>query len=242
MQRINWTTTYLGQSPGDLENKNNGFAGRFSGFDNKLKNPVDYIKINLPSILIIGDSIIGDYCCSFIRYKLNNIANVSILQQPHHCKNIMHWLDTWKVEEWKYDIIFFFDGMHGFPNRVSEEEHQKLTPLVINRLKISTKNILWGNCTPIPDDFPQGNKNSINGPNSVEQIVNNNSVINRNKSIKLVTENNNIELIDLYELIKPIQTRVQPKYDDIHLNNEGQIIMGNCIVNYLKSMIDKLFI
>jgi len=240
MQRINWTTTYLGQSPGDLENKKNGFAGRFAGFDNRLKNPVDYIKTNLPTILIIGDSLIGDYCCSFIRNKLNNIANISILQQPHHCKNIMSWLDTWKVEEWKYDIIFFFDGMHGFPNRVTEEEHLKLTPLVMNKLKISTNHIIWGNCTPIPDKFPQGNKNSTNGPNTIEQDVNNTSVINRNKSIKTVTEINNIPLIDLYSLIKPIQNHVQPKDDDIHVNPQGQIIIGNHIVDHLNNIINKV--
>ena len=130
--------------------------------------------------------------------------------------------------------------MHGFPYRVSEEEHQKLTPLVMDRLKISTKNILWGNCTPIPDNFPQGNKNSINGPNTIEQLVNNTSVINRNKSIKLVTENNNIELIDLYELIKPMQARVQPVNDNIHLTDEGEIIIGKCIVNHLIKYINKM--
>ena len=183
MEPINWTTTYYGQSPGDLENKNNGFAGRFAGYKNNFKNPIDHIKTKLPTILIVGDSILGDHCCSAIRYNLKNIAEVSILQQPHHCKNIMSWFDTWNVEKWKYDIIFFFDGMHGFPPRVTEEEHLKLTPFVINRLKKATDNLVWANCTPVHANFPQGNKNSVNGPNTIEQIISEESVINRNKSI-----------------------------------------------------------
>ena len=33
LQPVRWTRQYNGQSPGDLENKNNGFAGRFMGYD-----------------------------------------------------------------------------------------------------------------------------------------------------------------------------------------------------------------
>ena len=36
LQPVRWTRQYNGQSPGDLENKNNGFAGRFMGYDNKI--------------------------------------------------------------------------------------------------------------------------------------------------------------------------------------------------------------
>jgi len=242
MEPINWTTTYNGQSPGDLENKNNGFAGRFSGYNNNFKNPVEHIKTKLPNILIIGDSIIGDYCCSAIRFSLKELAEVSILQQPHHCKNIMSWLDTWEVEKWKYDIIFFFDGMHGFPQRVTEEEHQELTPFVIKRLKKATKDLIWGNCTPIHDNFPQGNKNSNNGPNTIDQIMTNESIINRNKSILKVTNENNIPLIDLYSLMKPIQHLTQPRFNDIHYSGKGQIIMGNHISKELKNILSKISI
>ena len=75
---IQWTNTFYGQSPGDLENKKNGFAGRFSGYEPSLKQPSDKIHSDLPVILIVGDSIIGNYCISFIRNKFNNIANVNI--------------------------------------------------------------------------------------------------------------------------------------------------------------------
>ena len=37
LPRIEWTQNFYGQSPGDLDNKNNGFAGRFSGYDKKNK-------------------------------------------------------------------------------------------------------------------------------------------------------------------------------------------------------------
>ena len=64
--------------------------------------------------------------------------------------------------------------------------------------KKSIKNILWCNCTPIPDDLPKNEKNSERGPNSIEQILTNDSVINRNKSIVKEMKQLNIELLDIY--------------------------------------------
>jgi hypothetical protein len=230
---IQWTNTFYGQSPGDLENKKNGFAGRFSGYEPSLKQPSDKIHSDLPVILIVGDSIIGNYCISFIRNKFNNIANVNFLQQPHHCKNIDSWLKDWKLEEWKhYYCIFWFDGMHGFPQRVTEVEHQELTSILANRIKKVIPKILWCNCTPIPDDMPQNQSNSIRGPNTKEQLVINESVINRNKSIELVMKNLEIHLLDIYTLIKPLQNLIQKK-QDLHFIPKGEILIGGYISNKL---------
>ena len=122
----------------------------------KIKSPSDKCNSELPVMLIVGDSIIGEICVANIREKFKGIANVNFLQQPHHCKNIDGWLDEWNVDDWgHYHCIFWFDGMHGFPERVTEEEHQNLTPKLIKRIHANVKNILWCNCTPIPDDFPQ---------------------------------------------------------------------------------------
>ena len=158
------------------------------------------------------------------------------MQQPHHCKNIDSWLEEWKINEWKhYHCVFWFDGMHGFPERVTEEEHQKLTPKLISKLHNSIKNILWCNCTPIPDDFPQNESNSIKGPNSKEQRVINESVINRNKSIEIVTKQLNIELLDIYSLIKPLQHLIQ-KPKDLHFYPKGELIISNHIIKNLKRL------
>jgi hypothetical protein len=228
-----WTTTYYGQSPGDLENKNNGFAGNFVGYNLLLKHPKDKIKSNLPTVLIMGDSIINNYCIHYIRAGLSGIANVNVLGHPHHCKNIKSWLDDWEVEKWDYDIIFYFDGMHGFPPRVTEEEHQKLTPIVINRLYKATKCLIWGNCTPIPDNMPQGKKNSVKGPNSKDQILINESAVERNKSILKITTEHNIHLIDLYSETRPFQSQIQ-YHLDLHFNQRGQQIIANAIISGIK--------
>ena len=71
-------------------------------------------------------------------------------------------MDEWEIERWDYDSVFFFDGMHGFPERVTTEEHEKLTPLIVKRLQINELKIYCGvYCIPIPDDLPQGNKNNL---------------------------------------------------------------------------------
>ena len=237
-----WHIEYKGQSPGDLENKNNGFAGRFSGYRPEVISPslvLPNAQRGLPIVLIMADSIIGDFCFNAIKLKLNGIADVSFLQHPHHCKNIMSWFDTWEVDSWKhYSLIFFFDGMHGFPYRVTEEEHEKLTPLVINRLKNTGVKLLWGNCTPIPENFPQGTTNSEAGPNTLHQIFTNGSVINRNISIRKTCFKEKVPLLDLYSLTFPLLEQIQLPAN-IHFNHRGQIIMGNIIGKEIKTLLLK---
>lgn len=234
MQRVLWTRQFNGQSPGDLDNKNNGFAGRFLGYDIQLMSPCNKLPSQLPVMLIVGDSIIGDVCVSNIRNQFRGIANVNFLQQPHHCKNIDSWLEDWKVDDWtQYHCIFWFDGMHGFPERVTEAEHLELTPLLVERIRKNTKNLMWCNCTPIPDDMPQGHSNSIKGPNSKEQRVTNESVIDRNVSINKEMTELNVDLIDIYSKMKPIQHLVQ-RPRDLHFFPKGEIIMSNYICLKLK--------
>ena len=83
-----------------------------------------------------------------------------------------------------------------------------------------------------PDDFPQNESNSERGPNSKEQIVTNESVINRNISIEKEMKNMNIELLNIYEKTKPILNIIQrPK--DLHFYPKGEIIIANHINNKL---------
>jgi len=44
LRPVYWTQQFNGQSPGDLENKNNGFAGRFMGYDSKLLVHTAYLN------------------------------------------------------------------------------------------------------------------------------------------------------------------------------------------------------
>jgi hypothetical protein len=236
MQRVIWTSQFNGQSPGDLYNKKNGFAGRFLGYDERLRSPCDVLSSVLPVMLVVGDSIIGDISVSNIRSRFQGIANVNFLQQPHHCKNIDSWLLEWEVENWThYHCIFWFDGMHGFPERVTEAEHLHLTPLLVEKIKKNTKNLLWCNCPPIPDNMPQGRSNDANGPNSKDQKLSNESVINRNISIKNEMTELNVELLDIYSKMKPIQHLVQ-RTQDIHFLPKGEMLMSNYICNKLKEM------
>ena len=72
------------------------------GYDKRLRTPSDKFNSDLPVMLMVGDSIIGDICISNIREQFRGIANINFLQQPHHCKNIDSWLKDWKLEEWNH--------------------------------------------------------------------------------------------------------------------------------------------
>ena len=216
-----WANLYQDDSTGK-------FAGRFSGFHRSLKSPSQKIKTNLPQILIMGDSIISDLCVQMIRHLLRYKFYINYIQHPRHCKNIGVWLDRWEIEKCDhYHTLFFFDGMHGFPGRVTEEEHMELTPKLVERMKKIFKNVIWGNCTPLPV-MKQGEKNSKLGPNSKEQALSNQVVINRNKSIKVEMDQTNTKLIDLYSLLRPVQNKVQPEGDS-HFNALGAEMMARAI-------------
>ena len=232
-----WTKTYYGQSPGDLQNLKNGFAGRFLAHDKNITGPNVKWPSKLPSILIVGDSIIGNFCISKIIQEFKGIANVNLLQQPHHCKNINSWLDEWKIEEWNhYKCVFWFDGMHGFPERVTEPEWEKLTPILVDRIKKSIPNILWGTCTPVPPKVPQNSKNSVKGPNSSDQKLNNTSVVNRNITIKKLMQKLNIPVLDLYNVVISVIDIIQPDKTNIHFNKQGEILIGKYISEKLKEL------
>jgi len=224
---IAWAKEY-----GDDE-KQGRFSGRFAGFHPSLISPEQKMSTNLPVILLIGDSILGGSCWNLIAEILQGKAHISYIQHPHHCKSISKWLDIWGIDNWHhYHTIFFFDGLHGFPPRVYEEEHRVLTPEIVERLKKVVKNVIWGNCTPIPDNMQSGKKNSAKGPNSTNQMLKDESVINRNISLKIEMEKTNTILIDFYSLLKPNQHNVQ-KNDDVHFNNYGKLIIATAIAHEL---------
>jgi hypothetical protein len=83
--------------------------------------------------------------------------------------------------------------------------------------------------------MPQGQTNSVKGPNSKQQLLTNVSVINRNVSIAEEMATMKVELLDIYEKMKPIQHLVQrPK--DIHFFPQGEIIISNHICNRIKEL------
>ena len=239
-KEYSFQTTYHGPSPGDLKNVKNGFAGRFSGYCEEQKLPQTKIKFNnKKNVLIMGDSIIDGFTIKYIRECLEESFNVAFLNHPHHCKNIEYWLNEWKTDQWDYNIIFYFDGMHGFPNRVTAEEYKEYTPLLIKRLNKVCDLLIWGNLTPIPKDFPNGLSNSSNGPNTREQNVTDLAVIKRNESIKIVTSELDIPLIDLYSLMKPVLRITQENPKDLHFNELGQEIYGKYIAERINEEYNK---
>ena len=223
MDIIPWAKEY-----GD-EERQRRFSGRFVGYDKSLISPMQYKQTSLPVVLLLADSIFGGNCFLKLQNKLKGKVNISYIQHPHHCKNIHKWLDIWGIDQWKhYDIIIYSEGLHGFPNRVSEQEHEIENPKLIKRLQKNSK-LIWCKCTPIPETMPQGLKNSKRGPNSREQITTNQSVINRNKTLEKEMNRYNIKLIDLYSPLKSLGKSVQKASNDIHFNDKGENIISDIV-------------
>ena len=78
--------------------------------------------------------------------------------------------------------------------------------------------------------MPQGQTNSVKGPNSKQQKLTNESVINRNESIQIEMNTLHVELLDIYDKMRPIQSMTQ-RPRDIHVFPKGEMIMLNHICN-----------
>jgi len=221
---IPWAREY-----GDDE-KQLRFAGRFVGYDPQLVAPNQKIPVDKPIVLLLADSIFGGSVWQGIRDLIAPKAFISYIQHPHHAGNISPWLDLWDMDQCDhYRVLFNFEGMHGFPPRQTLETHLQDTTKLVRRYKKVFHSIIWGNMVPIPAGFKMGVPSSAKGPNSIEQDIRDNVVVDFNASLDRIMKAENIPLVDIYSLIKSHPG--YQRYDDLHLTQEGNKILSELTSN-----------
>ena len=106
-------------------------------------------KKSLPRVLLVGDSICQGYQGK-VRAKLEGKANVTYwassycVTSPGYLRLLAFYLD-----EAKYDVIHFNNGLHSCETPVADYEKSYLAALQLIRKKQPDAKIVWASSTPI---------------------------------------------------------------------------------------------
>jgi len=216
------------------------------------KAPIDYYAPvvddpALPRVLLMGDSVSIAYS-PIVRRELAGLANVH--RVPANCgatKTALcdYGLVRWIKEGEKWDLIVFNHGLHDasyrFPDGmdkdkegnyaspargckpyVSIEEYEKNLHEIIAILRKTGAKLLFATTTPIP--------------NSLAEKYVENSELPYNEVAKRVMQAENVDVIDLWTVIKPDQEKLQgPR--NVHFRDEGSEVLGKAVAEAIKPVL-----
>lgn len=177
----------------------------------------------LPRVLLIGDSISIGYTLE-VREALKGKANVH--RPPTNCgptsKGVQE-IDQWLGDK-KWDVIHFNFGLHDLkylgPNGENLQDpadpknHQQVPPeayennlrKLVKRLQKTKAKLVWRNTTPVP----VGAKGRVVGDS-----------VKYNAIAAKVMQENNIEIDDVYALVKPKMAKLMQPKGNVHFNKDG---------------------
>jgi len=183
------------------------------------------------NVLIIGDSISIGYT-PFVAKAL--APDILITHNPGNggsTRRGVDSLDVW-LKNKKWDLITFNFGLHDMLYKdeqnkndavngkvaVSLEEYQKNLVLIVNRLKKSTKILLFVNTTVVPENS-SGRK--VEDPAKYNEVA------------LEVMKNNHIPVIDLYSASQVIHPKTS-KPGNVHYSPEGYELLAAELVKSIK--------
>jgi lysophospholipase L1-like esterase len=192
---------------------------------------ISFIKStkHLPKVLIIGDSIAGDYF-SIVMNKLQGIAEVQTPQEPGNgggTTNGLLYVDKW-IAEAKWDVIHFNFGLHDIkhidpetgknskslndPQQANPEQYGKNLRVIVQKLKASGAKLIFATTTPYPDKL--GKQMRTPGMPAVYNKI----------AIEIMREND-IAINDIYSYVLPRMEKLQrPK--NVHFMENGSKALG----------------
>ena len=170
-------------------------------------------KKNLPRILLVGDSICQGYQGK-VAAKLDGKANVTYwassycVTSPGYLRLLAFYLD-----EAKYDVIHFNNGLHSCETPVADYEKSYLAALQFIRKKQPDAKIVWASSTPINTKDARADK-----------VASLNAAARRAaESVEDVAEN------DLYALADPLDRKAY-WVDTHHYTDAGYELLASQVV------------
>lgn len=186
-------------------------------------------ETNLPRVLLIGDSIARDYYPE-VEKRLTGKAYVgrlcssAFVSDPALTQQIVMMLS-----QYKFDIIQFNNGMHGWQH--SEKEYEAAFPKLLAAIQANAPNakLIWANTTDLkvsphlpPDDQSQATDERIAARNEI--------------ALKFVNANG-IGVVDLNSLAEG-----HPEYhsDNVHFNEHGIALQAAQVAAHIEHLLSKM--
>lgn len=203
------------------------------------------VNPNLPSVLIIGDSISISYTLP-VRRRLEGVANV--IRPVANCEStltILEKLDRW-LGQTKWAVIHFNAGLHDLehvqyesvapgkqimvpvekgPRWVSMDSYRSNLEKIVERLEKTGARLVFATTTPVP----VGARSRV--PEDVARY---------NEAALAVMREHHVQIDDLNSAVVESAYRFQ-KPQDVHFYREGSDILADHVVASIKAPLsDKL--
>ena len=167
-------------------------------------------ETNLPRVLLIGDSITRDYY-SGVEKHLEGKAYVARLATSRFASDPVLLQEVALVlNNTKFDIIHFNNGMHGWQH--SEKEYEQSFPMLLKIIQKCSPNakLIWANTTPlkVSPALPADNQTQATD----ERIAARNAI-----ALKLALAKG----IPVDDLNAPMLGHPEFHSDNVHFNNQG---------------------
>ena len=183
-------------------------------------------NLNVPNVLIIGDSISMGYT-PFVKEILNGKATV--WHPDENCEGTMK--GVLKVNDWlgntKWDVIHFNFGLHDLkhvnaktgesstnskdPRQADVKQYSDNLKIIVGKLKASGAKLIFATTTPVPEK-----SSPLREP---EQVL------IYNKAALKIMKNENIPVNDLFGFALPKLKEIQLK-DNVHFTPDGYRAMA----------------
>jgi lysophospholipase L1-like esterase len=185
-------------------------------------------EINLPRVLLIGDSITRAYypevekCLAGTAY-VGRLSSSAFISDPVLAKQI-----EMVLSQYKFDVIQFNNGMHGWQH--SETEYEAAFPRFVNTIHkwAPHARLIWGNTTQLkvsprlsPGDQTQATDERIAARNDI--------------ALKYVATQG-IPVDDLYSTM-----RGHPEWhsDNVHFNAQGIVVQAAQVAAQIKKLLPR---
>jgi len=185
-------------------------------------------ETNLPRVLLIGDSITRDYYPGVEKRLtgkayIGRLCSSAFISDPALSQQI-----TTVLGQYKFDIIQFNNGMHGWQH--SEIEYEQAFPKLLATIHAKAPNakLVWANTTSlkVSPHLPPDNQSQATD----ERIAARNDI-----ALKFI-HTNEIYVVDLNSL-----SEGHPEYhtDNVHFNDRGIALQATQVANHIQSLLSK---
>lgn len=175
-------------------------------------------ETNLPRVLLIGDSITRAYY-PVVEQRLGGKAYVGRLSSSAFISDPVL-IDQIKMvlTQYKFDIIHFNNGMHGWQH--SEKEYERAFPEYLQVIKKYAPNakLIWANTTPLKVSPPPSPDNSTQATDG--RIAARNAI-----AAKFMHAHG----IPVEDLNTPMQGHPEYHIDNVHFNDQGISIQADLV-------------
>jgi hypothetical protein len=173
-------------------------------------------EMNLPRVLLIGDSIVRDYYPE-VEKRFAGKAFVARLATSRFVADAVLLKEIELVlDGTNFDVILFNNGMHGWQH--SEETYRKAFPKLIKTIRrhAPKARLVWATTTPLRDG--KGVTYDTKADYSDERIA------ARNAIAAEIVASKRIPIVDLNAAV-----RGHPEFhsDNVHFNSQGNQIFAN---------------